>query len=267
MDATIDLKIPNSESQQIADFWGVPLRTANKWRAANKPVGDPIAMARLFLSQKTAPSSAKNKARSLLREMMGIENGGGQNGHKKPELIADPDWAEFELTTKGNYEDEKYGQLARFRDFAIFKLEKSHKMGDESGVRGFGDQHIRYEQAIRQNKLADLRLGIDEGLLVPKAEFERLLRALVYWLMRCTDAHLPELCPRLMGKTTMEEVRAQLEPALLSVRFLQPLARATAVRAGVSLPEWAVGCLKDSVDDYIEDGAAEFEKEFKETPK
>jgi hypothetical protein len=59
---------------------------------------------------------------------------------------------------------------------------------------------------------------------------------------------------------THEMARKAIEPGLIEARSLSPFVLATRVSGGSALPEWAVAVVKDTVDDYVEDGAKLFEQ-------
>lgn len=176
---------------------------------------------------------------------------------------ADPEWDEFRrsIAASGGPKDHasQIRDLEVFRDGYAFKLERAIERGDEADVKHWNTLLIDTSNAIRQAKLAADKLGIDEGELFPKADLARVIRAFAFWAMRAIDADLADLCPRLTGLAYVEEVRAILEPALLSNRFVKPFARAARVDSESSLAPWMVETLRDAVDDYIEKGSSAFD--------
>jgi hypothetical protein len=118
-----------------------------------------------------------------------------------------------------------------------------------------------FEGLLHDALLRAKKLNLDAGDLLPRAEVERILFALGFWLMRCVDRHLDTLTARLQllaPDLPAEPVRTVLEAELLTVRFLEPLAKAAKINAGVSLPDWLLAKLRQTCGDYLENGEAAF---------
>lgn len=182
--------------------------------------------------------------------------------------LADPDWDEFERQFPDSPEEDHAEQiktLERRLAFFDFKLQKAIRIHAQDDIKFYSEQVIKFSNAVRQQKLMADKLGLEKGDLLARSQAELYFRAWAFWAMRAVDASLNDLSPRLVSLTFPEEVRAVLEPSLLNNRFLIPFVLATKVESGVSLPEWALDCVRDAVDDYIEHGAASFEKLFNAT--
>jgi hypothetical protein len=234
---------PNKE---IAEFWNVTDRTVKTWRAKGAPVEDDDGMAKWL---RAHPACITDGVRKRLRDFTSLSS-------------VDPDWEEFQKAAIEQTDDDPkkaMAMIAKARSFAAFKFEKASAVNDQDGIKFYADLLAKLEGTLHDAQLRAKKLGIDQGELVPRSEVERILRAWAFWSMRSVDADLADLCPKLTGLAQVNDARAVLEPALLSARFLKPFVRASRISSPAAVPGWMVAIVQDAVDDYIEDGAREFE--------
>lgn len=253
-------------SELWAEFWRVSQRAIQKWVASHKDgamphVSDIPGMLAWELT-------AKKQSQAFRARCAEIRVGGGTvtgpsaaqaEEPKKPDL----DWQEFRATMGSRPKKEFSLLIQQMEEFAAFyhyKLERAHELGDKGDQRFFNDLFIETSNAIRQQKLAADKLGIEEGQLFTKAQLEKFIRAFVFWSMRAIDADLAaDPCKALLNLKSVEQVRAVREPRLLADRFVKPFARAARIESDSALSPWMVETVKDAVDDFIENGAKEFE--------
>jgi hypothetical protein len=247
-----------------AKFWGVSLRTMQKMLAENPawPVDDAEAMVRRFYA---LPSASQAKfTRGFRRRVDEVrlerERAGGDL------FITDPDYRAFEKAHAAaeSRESDTLADLKRQRDYAIFKLQRAQARGDLPAVKD-STESLRYiAGVIHDEELRAQKLNREIGDTIPRAEAERVSRAIGYWLVRGCDDFLAATTKRIAaasasGPLFPEEVRHIIEPELLGTRLLAPLARAAHVSAGATLPRWFVDALRAGVTATLDNGAAEFD--------
>lgn len=261
-------------SRTWADHWRVTLRTVQRWRLAAlrraMPSPDDVpAMLRWELTPGAKPPAFRRRcaelrlaqARALADPTLPAPTSpppSSESNHA--ELQAD--WVEFQRqhpTHTSKAQAAQIQTLERELEFATFALGRARDRGDDYAQKKFSDDVIKFSRAVKEQKLLADRLGLESGELIPRATCETYLRAHAYWTMRATDLALDALAARLINLSFPEEARTILEAELLSVRFVQAYAHATRVAARNALPPWAVHCIRDTVDDFIEHGAALFD--------
>ncbi len=238
---------PPKSVEGRAAYYRVNERTIKRWNAKAAPLHSVEEMAKWALTQKKLPQGFQARMRELT----------GSNG-TPAEAKPNESWEKFKTTNAG-----KPGLIPQMERFAAFfheQLEAAFERSDKTDQKFYSELFFDASNSIRQQKLAADKLGIEEGQLFTKAQLARVIHALAFWSMRTVDADLADLCPKLPGLKSVAEVRAILEPALLSARFVKPFARAARVESESSLSGWMVETIKDAVDDYIENGAAEFDQ-------
>ena len=248
-----------NHTRERAEFWRVELRTMQRLKARRPPVPvDDVGGMILWYSRLT--SDEQNKLtpsfRSRILELRSTHAGG--------DAFADPDFVEFEQNYKG--ESDPGASLQVFQKQSAYwagKLAKAQRCYDESAIDFASKQLIRFENAINDAHILAMRRGIDQGDLLGRAEFERMVRSLAFWLMRGIDNAALELCQRVAtatasGPITPEELYQYIEPDLLRHCYLTPLTRATQVAAATTLPAWTVNAFRESLAATLEDGAAQF---------
>lgn len=248
-------KLPDATNTKFwAEFWGVTDKTIRNWRKEDVPVpfSLPESMVSWASTRQEVPPGVTRKLKSL-----GFDE----------TIKEDPDWniyqsGKAERKNAGEPEEDTANLLEDYRGFYSFKLLKANKHNKRSDAEFFSGQVIKFDKAIRENKLLAEKLGIQSGETIRRDACERWIRSWVYWTMRGVDSVLAELCPKVAAAASslsVEQVRDLMEPLLLEHRLLIPFARSAKLQAALAMPSWLIEQTKDSVDDYIESGGAAFD--------
>lgn len=237
---------PPKSIEALAQFFRVNERTIKRWRAKAAPLHSVEEMSKWMLTQKRIPAGAVAR--------MGELTGKAPDG-TTPRNAA---WLKF----KAEHPEPKslVQQTELFAAFFKLQLDDALDRGHKGDQKFFSEQFFDASNSIRQQKLAADKLGIEEGQLFTKEQLQRVFRAWTFWAMRGADDILAECCPRSLDLKTVPQARAIWEPAILSQRFVKPFAKASRVESESSLSPWMVETMKDAVDDFIENGAKEFEE-------
>lgn len=286
----------NSLNAQRAAFWRVDLRTIQRWvaRTPALPVDDPAAMLAWVASQSSAtqsklspafrrridelrldaarspsPSSATSSA---LSSSAAHPLNSPASSAPPPLDHADPDRAAF-LAARASAASPSASSsasptpagttflrdLIQERDFAIFKLQRANSTNNLPVIKDTTEAITRLSGVIHDEELRAQKLGREIGDIIPRADYERQLRALAWWLVRCVDDTKAALAPRLAaasasGPLYRQEVDAILEPVLLTTRVLEPLRRSTDLPpgTGAALPPWALNALRTALGAALE---------------
>ena len=275
----------NSLNAQRAAFWRVDLRTIQRWvaRTPPLPVDDPAAMLAWVASQSSATQSKLSAAFRRRIDELRLEAARGSaapvpaGSSTPPEQAAplsqtDPDRAAFLAARATSPTSSGTGNtstaagttflrdLIQERDFAIFKLQRANSTNNLPVIKDTTEAITRLSGVIHDEELRAQKLGREIGDIIPRADYERQLRALAWWLVRCVDDTKAALAPRLAaasstGPLYRQEVEAILEPVLLTTRVLEPLRRSVdlAPGTGAALPPWALAALRTSLAAALED--------------
>jgi hypothetical protein len=239
-------------SSYWAAHWGVTPQAIRDWlRRDDMPMPHDVpGMVAWAATPGRKPRGLLAKA-AKLRESQGVTEPG--------QKYVDPDWSDFLANRPA---DASKDPLEELRDYYQIKLRKANAAGDENSIRIYSELVIKYEKAIRDNKLAADRMGIEVGQLVPRADVERWAFGIAYWLMRSTDAALDTLSAKLAPLAPGLEaakVRATAEPFLLGSMILEPFARAS-IQAGIGLEPWLCDRMRKTCGDYLENGERSFDE-------
>jgi hypothetical protein len=173
---------------------------------------------------------------------------------------SDPDWAAFNAQVRTEDPKDAMAKIAKARDWAFFKFELASKNQDKKLEKHYGDMLAKMEGVLHDAQLRAKKLGVDSGDLFPREQIERDDAALAAALFRSIDTAMPGLCRELLGINHPEAIRAKLEPVLLDVAFLRPMAEAVRLASDQSLPAWRVENFMQSAATYIESGRDELNK-------
>lgn len=172
--------------------------------------------------------------------------------------LTDPDYADFIAAHPRNPDqaaatDPFLAELHRQRAFALYKLDRARLRGAAGSVKDAIEEARHLSSVIHDEELRADKLNRELGESLPRPAAERLLRALAYWLARSTDEIESAIVPRLAAATATgvplyrEEIRALVEPALLTSLILAPLHRASRLNIPATLPPWALAALRDGL--------------------
>jgi hypothetical protein len=183
---------------------------------------------------------------------------------------ADPYWSAFqrERATRGTTApasaEDSLTRTRLLRDYAQFKLEAAQSANDLAAASDAAALFKLNSDIIHDEELRAQKLGREIGDIIPRADYERQLRALAYWLVRTVDDAKATLAPRLAaasatGPLFRQEVDAILEPVLLTTRVLDPLRRSADLPpgTGAALPPWALNALRTALASCLEDANPE----------
>jgi hypothetical protein len=264
-----------AHTKERAEFWRASVRTVQKWKAARPavPIDDVDGMLRWYAA---LPSASQAKLTPAFRRRID-EIRAGRERTSGNLFIADQDYADFHrdhgtaTAAGGGQEVAALAALKLQRDFAVFKIQRAQARGSIAEVKDATEQLRYISGVIHDEELRAQKLGREIGDILPRAEAERVFRALPYWLLRGVDDLLAELTKRLAAASSSgplfpEEVRAIIEPVLLSTRVLLPFVRASQVNAGNTLPVWAVTQMRESMAATLESGAVEFARLYATPP-
>lgn len=246
-----------ARTKELADHWCLSLRTTQKFLADGAPLDSEIETIR-WVAAKPASWRAKATKPFLarvtkLRIAHEAQSGGA--------IVSDPRFAAFMAGYKpGSHDSLRIGDIKRMEAFARHLLNLALQSGDAGEIQSAIDKHQAMADLLRREEAADAKLGRELGDQISRAEDERLDAALAAALYRAIDASLPSLCRRLVGLTHAEFVREQLEPALLSAAFLQPLAEAARLATDQRLPAWKIENFFRAAATYLESGRAQLTK-------
>jgi hypothetical protein len=285
-----------AHTKDRADFWRVSVRTMQKWRCVPAPAGAPPAHAiedpaAMLAWAGGLPAASYSKLTRTFRRRLDELRVAAATGRPPPTgsrpapgAPDDPDRAAFLAARAAAATPSAAGapapnttylrDLIQERDFAIFKLQRANTTNNLPVIKDTTEAITRLSGVIHDEELRAQRLGREIGDIIPRADYERQLRALAYWLVRCVDDAKAALAPRLAaasatGPLFRQEVDALLEPVLLTTRVLEPLRRSTDLPAGTgaALPPWALAAMRAALAAALESPEAIHPEQGEAAPK
>lgn len=142
--------------------------------------------------------------------------------------------------------------LSAAKSYYWKKQEEAARTSNLALVEFWGKQFLRADKAQRDNELHAQKMGIDEGQIIPRADFSRLCHALAFWFLRGIDGDNAELAGKILDLQHLEVAHDVLDRYFMRNRFLGAFQKAISQESGVSLPRWAYSDLKAAVDAYFE---------------
>lgn len=221
----------NKTQQQYADDWGVKLKAWNGWKSDGAPVGNEKKLAYWLRT--------KQRLNKRTREKM-AEVGVKSTPKSRRKKVA----AKIETESK-TAED--------FRDHYKTQLDKciQDEDGDPTEVKFWSELFLKQDESIRRSEAHAAKLGIDNGTTLPRAEVERILRAVFYAGNANVNANMTMIAQHVSGLNTAEDVYNALKPAIVGARLFSGFDKVANVKGAPGLPDWVLDCVKLEASQYL----------------
>jgi hypothetical protein len=236
-------------------------RTVKRYRARGAPLHDKDKM--IAWAKTQAKQAISDATWEVLREHEKKMLGQQPEQPQPDKKVIKRDWTAFkaDLATEGPRDHQaQMRDLESLLEYYRKRVEDAIATEQDTEVKFWNELYLDAFNTLRQQKLAADKLGLEEGQLFSKDQLEKILRALAYWSMRSIETDIPELRKQVIGLTDERQAHDILDSFLLSNRFLKPFAKASRIESESTLAPWIAETMKDAVDDYIENGVAEFDK-------
>jgi hypothetical protein len=228
----------------IAKRWRVTQRTAQRWvqRWGANLVADEIALAEQLLGDRKTPAAVRRVAAGILA-------GRALKAAVAPttDVAGDPQAAAGDLRAR-------LDGLEHHLAWVDEQLRIAQAINDQADVLTYSRLYKELNSAVVANRLAQAKLGVDVGELLPRTEVARLFWAFASRAALGIQRIRDQIGPRLVGLSQEAEVAGRLEPVLIAELFIAPFARATNLAAAVGIPGWALTELRRAVADHIAQG-------------
>ena len=231
----------NKTQKQYAEDWGVKLVTWNKWKEAGAPVGNEKKLAFWLRT--------KQRLNKRTREKM-AEVGVNTASKSKRKQVA----KKIEAESK-SAED--------FRDHYKAQLDKciQDPDGDPTEVKFWSELFLKQDESIRRSEIHAAKLGIDNGTTLPRAEVERILRAVLYAGNANVNSSLTIICEHIAGMSDPAQIYDALKPAIVGGRLFSGFDKVANIKGAPALPDWVLDCVKTEAKQYLGNSEALWTKE------
>jgi len=233
-----------------AKYWGVSIRTIQNWVKSGHPVSDVLAMARLIISKRLGGKNALSKAHEVMLE----------HDKRIPAGEAAPKNDASDISSLGReregpgleaFEDEVV-DLDRAGKYFWGKMKEAARVGNSASETYYHDRWLKNEKAKRDSELHAKKMGLDEGLIISREEFARMVIAFAFWSVRSVELDLKHLSALCVDLPNQEVAWGVLDRHFMRKRFLAAFEKAATCKAGVSLPKWCMAELRRAVDMFFE---------------
>ena len=172
---------------------------------------------------------------------------------KSPEVRA---WLKARGVKPNPRKDEaskpKHAKTAEnFRDHYQKKLDEATITNDQDQVKFWSDLFLKQDESIRRSEIHAAKLGIDNGTVLPRAEVERILRAVFYASNACVQGQLTSICEQLVGYDNPGDMFHALKPAIVGGRLFSGLDKVMNTAGAPNVPGWVVDCIKLEAKQYL----------------
>jgi hypothetical protein len=141
--------------------------------------------------------------------------------------------------------------ISDFRDYYREKLGQATEANDQDQVKFWSEQFLKTDESIRRSEAHAAKLGIDNGTVLPRAEVERIMRAVFYAGNACTQGVLTSICEQLVGYDDPGDLYHALKPAVTGGRLFSGFDKVSNVTGAPNIPSWVVDCVKLEAEQYL----------------
>lgn len=136
-------------------------------------------------------------------------------------------------------------------DYYMGKLNASVEEGALESIKFWNEHVIKTSESIRRSEAHAAKLGIDNGTTLPRAEVERILRAVLYAGNACVNGSLTMICEHVAGMDDPAQIYDCLKPAIVGGRLFSGFDRVANIKGAPGLPDWVLECVKTTAKDYL----------------
>ena len=122
---------------------------------------------------------------------------------------------------------------------------------DQDQVKFWSDLFLKQDESIRRSEAHAARLGIDNGTTLPRAEVERILRAVFYAGNGSVNGALTTICEHVAGLSDPGDVYHSLKPAIVGGRLFSGFDKVANIQGAPALPDWVIECVKLEAQQYL----------------
>lgn len=248
---------PAGYTSDRAKFWKVSRRVVQLWLKKNVPVDDVAKMVAWYAAM---PAKSQSKLTPAFRRRVTELRIEAETAASGSSFDGDPEFARFnEEYSAGEAQDKTtLADLKKQFAFYLFKQRQCTARNDQAGASEAMRQLTQLSSVIHDMELRAQKLGRDLGDLVPRRVLEDIAHTLGYHLLRCADAMLAELIVALTRRDPSgaplgrEEIRALVEPIVLTASVVQPIVRAAHGDNPAAPPDWLVAALHAGLAEVLE---------------
>ena len=161
---------------------------------------------------------------------------------------------DFELNKKKIPKVKKVKELSsaeNFRDHYKQQLDEAIREADTESIKFWNEHYLKIDESIRKTELHAKKLGIDNGTTLPRAEVERILRAIFYAGNGCINGALSTICEHLAGIDDPAEIYDVLKPCVVGGRLFSGFDKVAHIQGAPALPDWVLACVKPEAKEYL----------------
>jgi len=139
-----------------------------------------------------------------------------------------------------------------FRDYYRLKLSEATETNDTDSVKFWSELHLKTDESIRRTEAHSAKLGIDNGTTLPRAEVERILRAVFYAGNACVQGSLTSVAEHLAAIDNPASLYHAMKPIVVGGRLFAGFDKVKNVQGGPNVPPWVIDCVKLEAQQYLD---------------
>lgn len=213
---------------EMAEEYNVSRSTIVRWKREGAPFEDDEKL-NIFVASKERPPAGFKKWREAKGFASAVE--------------ADDIGKDFESKEK-------------LRDYYFEKLSAAAKQNSVTSVKLWNELLLKTDESIRRSEAHAAKLGIDNGTVMPRAEVERVLRAVFYAGNACIQGALTAECERLVAYDKPEDLYHALKPLIVGSRLFAGFDKVANIAGAPGIPEWFIECVRQEAEQYLSSSEA-----------
>jgi transcriptional regulator with XRE-family HTH domain len=221
----------NQTQNQLADEIGTSRRTLATWKKSGVDITNKLAIANHIAGSRAPRSKPLAWAMEIIRE-----------SHTPNE--AEPNDGEPIVIEENTLE----GVAEYYRR----QLGRACSKHNKAAIRFYNDLLLKTDKCIRETQAHERKLGLESGETMPRKEFERIVKAILFGGNACVRNQIKELAQGISMKTPQEIYRV-LPAAILGGRIFEGLSALIKSDSEMQIPDWLFECFIDAGGNYLQD--------------
>lgn len=137
-------------------------------------------------------------------------------------------------------------------DYYMGQLNESVSEEKLESIKFWNEHVLKTAESIRRSESHAAKLGLDNGTTLPRAEVERILRAVFYAGNACVQGSLTSVSEHLAAIDNPADLYHALKPIIVGGRLFAGFDKVKNVQGGPNVPAWVVDCVKLEAEQYLD---------------
>jgi hypothetical protein len=219
---------PSEPAQAV--FWGVSISAVQRWKREKAPLDSTESMIAWLSNKKRLTDKCRARIAQVVKEAANELDAPESEPERRPVRPPEAQGAGAALRRLEAQETMSYERFIALTQAKVL---------DHAAIKAAREEWLKIGDALRKYDLMVEANRRDSGELLPRAEWARMARAIVFWWNHGINRAMDEVCERCVNLPDAVAAWKILDAHLVA-RWGEAFSFACQRDSSISLPKWAV---------------------------